>query len=201
MHSSVAPRRYSWRIVDIVVASVIGVAASLIFVAWNTLYAGPWKILSTALPGSEGLVNGVWLFAGVFGALIIRKPGAALYIELLASIVSGLIGNQWGGFATILIGIVQGLGAEIGFALFGWKVWNFATASFAGALTGVGCAAYSLVGDYAGYAAQFKWLYMGSSVVSGFIIAGMCSWLLMKAVAKTGALSKFAAGRTVKPSA
>lgn len=97
-----------WRIVDIVVASVLGVAAGLIFLAWNVGYLGPKALLEPLLLGIQGLLDGPWLFAGVLGGLIIRKAGAAIYVELLAAVVSALIGNQWGGFLTLEAGLVQG---------------------------------------------------------------------------------------------
>src|SRR4051794_5045770 len=97
-----------WRVVDIVVAAVIGVAAGLVFLAWNLGYQVPGSILEAALPGLQGLVNGVWLFAGVLGGLIIRKPGAAIFTEVVAAVVSALIGNQWGSFLTFEAGVVPG---------------------------------------------------------------------------------------------
>ena len=36
---------WRWRVVDIVVASVLGVAAGLIFLAWNVGYLGPKALL------------------------------------------------------------------------------------------------------------------------------------------------------------
>ena len=113
-----------WRIVDIVVASVLGVAAGLIFLAWNVGYLGPKALLEPLLPGLQGLLDGPWLFAGVLGGLIIRKAGAAIYVELLAAVVSALIGNQWGGFLTLEAGLVQGLGAELVFLLFFYRRWS-----------------------------------------------------------------------------
>ena len=43
--------RLRWRVVDIVVASVIGVASGLIFLLWNIGYLGPKSILEPLLPG------------------------------------------------------------------------------------------------------------------------------------------------------
>ena len=126
------PRTLRWRVVDIVVASVLGVAAGLIFLAWNTLYQGPKLLLEPLLPGLQGLLDGPWLFAGVLGALIIRKPGAAIYTELLAAVVSALVGNQWGGFLTLEAGLVQGLGAELVFLLFFYRRWSLPVAILAG---------------------------------------------------------------------
>ena len=86
--------RLRWRVVDIVVASVIGVASGLIFLLWNIAYRGPSALLEPLLPGLQGLLDGPWLFAGVLGALIIRKPGAAIYTEVVAAAVSALAHRQ-----------------------------------------------------------------------------------------------------------
>jgi energy-coupling factor transport system substrate-specific component len=187
--------RYRWRVVDIVVAAVLGVAAGLVFLAWNFGYQVPGSILEAALPGLQGLVNGVWLFAGVLGALIIRKPGAAIFTELVAAVVSALVGNQWGSFLTFEAGIVQGLGAELVFLVFLYRRWNAPVAVLAGAGAGLFGAVNDLILWYPGSGPAFAAIYLVSSVVSGAAIAGGLSWLLARALARTGALSRFAAGR------
>lgn len=90
-------------------------------------------LLEPLLPGLQGLLDGPWLFAGVLGALIIRKPGAAIYTETLAAVVSALVGNAWGGFLTIEAGLVQGLGAELIVLLFLYRRFSLPVAILAGA--------------------------------------------------------------------
>ena len=150
--SAPAGSRLQWRIVDIVVASVIGVASGLIFLFWNIGYLGPSTLLSSLLPGLQGLLDGPWLFAGVLGALIIRKPGAAIYTEAIAAAVSAitLIGNTWGAALTIEAGLIQGLGAEIVFLLFAYRVWNLPVAMLAGAGAALAGGINNLVLWYAG---------------------------------------------------
>jgi energy-coupling factor transport system substrate-specific component len=187
--------RFRWRVVDIVVASVLGVAAGLIFLLWNIGYLGPKAILEPLLPGLQGLLDGPWLFAGVLGALIIRKPGAALYTETLAAVVSALIGNQWGGFLTIEAGLVQGLGAELIFLLFFYRAWRLPVAVLAGAGAGLAGAINNLVLWYAGADAVFTTVYLVSATLSGAVLAGALSWVLARGLAATGALERFAIGR------
>ena len=79
--------KYRWRVVDIVVASVLGVASGIIFWAWGLAWT-PLSGLLAFTPGLEGLLAGGWLFAGVLGGLVIRKPGAAIFTELVAAVVS-----------------------------------------------------------------------------------------------------------------
>ena len=187
--------RLRWRVVDIVVASVIGVASGLIFLLWNIGYLGPKTLLEPLLPGLQGLLDGPWLFAGVLGALIIRKPGAAIYTETLAAVVSALVGNQWGGFLTLEAGLVQGLGAEIVFLIFFYRVWTLPVAVLAGAGAALAGGVNNLILWYAGADATFTVVYLVSTAVSGAVIAGAGSWALARGLATTGALDRFASGR------
>jgi energy-coupling factor transport system permease protein len=184
-----------WRVVDIVVAAVLGVAAGFVFLAWNFAYQVPGSILEAALPGLQGLVNGVWLLAGVLGGLIIRKPGAAVFTELVAAVVSALVGNQWGSFLTFEAGLVQGLGAELVFLAFLYRRWTAPVAVLAGAGAGLFGAVNDLVLWYPGAGAAFAVIYLVASIVSGAVLAGGLAWVLARALARTGALSRFAAGR------
>ena len=203
MHASVnlltptnsrTPRVLTWRVVDIVVASVIGVASGVIFWAWGIAWS-PLSALLAFTPGLEGLLAGGWLFAGVLGGLIIRKPGAAVYTEVVAAVVSMLVGTQWG-FSTLIWGVVEGLGAEIVLALFFYANWRLGVALLAGA--GAGVAVGLLDTTFTSYAALDvgpKVVYFVAAVLSGTVLAGLMSWLAVRGLARTGALSRFASGR------
>lgn len=183
-----------WRVVDIVVASVIGVAAGLIFFAWNLAYNPVSGVLSALLPGLQGATGGVWLFAGVLTALVVRKPGAAIYGEMVAASVSALFGNEWGAL-TLLSGLVQGLGAELVFAILLYKAWGLVPAMLAGAGAGLGMVLLDLTLWYPGSDVLFATVYAIAGISSGVVIAGLLSWLAVQALARTGALDRFAAGR------
>jgi energy-coupling factor transport system substrate-specific component len=106
-----------------------------------------------------------------------------------------LIGTQWG-FSTLIWGIVEGLGAEIILALFLYANWRLGVALLAGA--GAGVAVGLLDTTFTSYAALdfgYKAVYFVSAVVSGTVLAGLLSWLAVRGLARTGALSRFAAGR------
>ena len=193
-------RNLRWRVVDIVVASVVGVASGLVFLLWNIAYRGPSALLEPLLPGLQGLLDGPWLFAGVLGALIIRKPGAAIYTEVVAAAVSALtlIGNTWGAFLTLEAGLIQGLGAEIVFLLFFYRRWSLPVAILAGVGAALAGGVNNLVLWYAGVDASFVVVYLVSTSISGALIAGALSWLLARGLARTGALDRFASGREVR---
>jgi energy-coupling factor transport system substrate-specific component len=187
-------RNLRWRVVDIVVASVIAVASGAVFFAWNIAHDAVTAPLKALLPGLQALDGGVWLFAGVLVALVVRKPGAALFGEFVAAVVSALLGGQYG--ATVLLsGLVQGLGAELVFLAFLYLNWRLSAAILAGIGAGVAKAVVELVIWYPGADTLFMTVYTISSIVSGAVIAGFLSWLAVRGLARTGALDRFASGR------
>ena len=113
MTEAVAKANYKWRVVDIVVAAIIAVASGVIFWGWDIVSSAPLALFEGVTPGFEGLLNGFWLFAGPLAAIIVRKPGAALFAETLAAFLELTLGNQWGVGGSLIVGIIQGLGAEI----------------------------------------------------------------------------------------
>lgn len=192
--------RYRWRVIDIVVASVLGVAIGLVFWAWNTLGYAWFTVMDGLTPGLGGIAVGIWLLGGVVGGLVIRKPGAALLVEVVAAIVSMLIGNVWG-VSTLFSGIVQGLGAELIFALFLYRRFTLPVA----VLAGVGAAVAAWVFEFFYGSSpnilktlEFNLIYLGTLIVSGAVLAGAVGWALVRALAATGALNRFAAGREVR---
>ncbi len=187
--------RARWRVVDIVVASVIGVALGLVFFAWDQVYGPVTAPLDILFNGMGALAYGVWLVAGVLGALIIRKPGAAIYVEVLAATVEALLGAKWG-FLTFVQGLAQGLAAELVFLAFLYLSWRLVTAILAGAAAGLAMAIFDLIIYYPGSGPVFASTHTVSAIISGAVIAGVGSWLLARAIARTGALSRFASGRT-----
>jgi energy-coupling factor transport system substrate-specific component len=190
--------RFRWRVVDIVVAAVLGVAIGLVFWGWNTV-GGLWFVAMDGLtPGLGGLAVGIWLLGGVVGGLVIRKPGAALLVELIAAIVSALIGNVWG-VTTIFSGLAQGLGAELILLAFLYLRFTLPVAMLAGAGAGTGAWVLELfLTPNLAKTVEFNLIYLGSLIVSGALLAGLVGWLLVRALAATGALSRFASGRDAR---
>src|SRR3954451_8995351 len=83
-----------WRTVDIVVTAVLGVAFGVVFWAWNLLWAAVGTAF-TAFPPGQAFMYGVWLLPAVLAPLVVRKAGAGLFAELIAAVVSALLGSSW----------------------------------------------------------------------------------------------------------
>jgi len=183
----------SWRVVDIVVASVVAVAVGVIFWAWSAGYAAI-ALLTAGFPPLSGLYGGGWLIAGVLGGLIIRKPGAALYCELVAAIVEGLLGSSFG-WTVIISGLVQGAAAELVFAAFRYRRWTLPVALLAGAVAGIAMGVSEDILYNVAWAPLWQQVYAVSTTISGTVIAGLLSWLAVRALGRTGVLAGLAAGR------
>ena len=129
-------RRLSWRVVDIVVAAVLAAVCAVVFWAWSNLLYPAVAAAAVAYPPATGLITGGWLVAGVLGGLVIRKPGAALFVELLAAVLQGLLGTHFG-WTVVLSGLIQGLGAELVLAAWRYRRFDVLVAVLAGAVSGL----------------------------------------------------------------
>lgn len=190
-----ARRTLQWRVVDIIVASILAVACGLVFVLWNSVGYAWFMAMDALTPGLGGMATGVWLIGGVIGALIIRKPGAALYVETLAATVSAVFGSQWGP-ETLYSGLAQGIGVEIVFAIFLYKRFSLSVAVLGGIGAALGAYVLELfTSANIAKSLEFNLIYLTCLVISGALLAGALGFYAVKALAKTGALDRFAVGR------
>ena len=191
--TSMAAPQASWRVVDIVVASVLGVAFGVVFQVWN----GAWELAKPVFigfPPVQGLMYGIWLVPAVLVPLVVRRPGAALLAELVAAAISALLGAQWG-LQTLVYGLLQGAAAELEFAFTLYRSWNLATAVLAAAFAGAAAVLLDLVFYYPDWNASYQITYGVVVVISTALLAGIGSWLLVRSLANAGVLNAFPAGR------
>jgi len=198
--STVRPsgRLLAWRGVDLITAAMLAVAFGVVFWGFDTLV---YPLISTAtagFPPAGELSLGVWLVPAVVGGLVVRRPGAALFTELVAANVELFLGNKWG-VAVLLSGVLQGLGVELVLAAVRWRRFGPVVAALGGALAAVleivGYEWWSYVPDYS---PTWKVLYLLFGVVSGALVAGLGGWALVRALARSGALNAFPPGQEVR---
>lgn len=191
-------RTRKWRPVDIIVAAVLGIAIGVVYWLWDTPGSAWYGAADAVTPGLGGVANGGWLLAGIVGGLVIRKPGAALFAEVLAAIVEMAIGNQWG-ITNVYSGFAQGILMEAVFAVFFYRRFGLGVSMLAGAAGGLGEWVLELFAfGNAAKTVAFNTIYLVSTMVSGAILAGIVGWLVVRALAATGALDRFAVGRREK---
>lgn len=188
---------FRYRTIDLVTIATLGVAFGVVFWGWGKLYALVSTTAVFTFPPSVALISGGWLIAGVVGGLIIRKPGAALATEVIAAGVSALLpGNEWGS-SVLVSGAVQGLGAELIFAIFLYRRFSIMVATLAGALAGAFESVYEWQVWYADWNLDYKLIHMGMFMLAGAVTAGIGGWLLVRALATAGALDSFGPGQDV----
>ena len=185
-----------WRVNEIVIAAVIAVACAVIFWIWDIAVSPATQTALVAAPEFRPLIGGAWLLGGTLGGLLIRKPGAALFCEIVAAFISVLFtGGAWSG-EILLAGLIQGIGAEVVFAIFRYRRWDAFVAVFSGALCGLFMGGNEIFIYYPDMEPVKAIIYVACSVISGAVIAGFLAWILVQNLAKTGVLSSLASGKT-----
>ena len=187
-----------WRGVDLITAAMLAVAFGVMFWGFDTFI---YPIVGTAtagFPPAGELMLGIWLIPAVVGALVIRRPGAALFTELVAANVELFLGNKWGA-AVLLSGVLQGLGVELALLLFRHRRFGVVVAVLGGVLS----AAFEIVfyewqSYVAEYSTAWKAIYLGLGMVSGAVVAGVGGWALVRGLARAGALNAFPPGQEVR---
>lgn len=175
-----------WRTRDIIVTAIIGVAFGVAFVALNAA----WSILSGAAPLGAFLIYGGWLMPATLAPIIVRKPGAALYAELVAAGVSTLLGSPWGP-DVLLSGFVQGAAAELVFAFTLYRTWSLPVI----AIAAVASAAAAWIHDWAVWypdiAVDVQVARGIAMAISAVVIAGFGSVALARSLRRAGVLEGF----------
>lgn len=190
--NELSPHR--WRTVDIVVAAVVAVAFGVVFVGWNAL----WSVTGPAFaffPPAQAVIYGMWLLPGVLGGYLIRKPGAALFTELVAAFVSTIPGGPWNGGLILVWGLCQGLLAELVFLGFRYRVWRVGVVALAAVAAALWPAVADVVFYYPMWATGWQVAYGAIVATSSLVIGTTLTIGLVRALAKTGVLAPFSAGR------
>jgi energy-coupling factor transport system substrate-specific component len=186
-------RDLTWRTVDIVVAAAIAIAFGVVIWGWNQLWAAATPAFA-AIPAAQNILYGMWLLPAVLGGLIIRKPGAALFTELVAAAVSAILGSQWG-LDALGSGLLQGIGAEAVFFATRYRLWTIPVAVLAAIASALTAWVHDVALYYLDIGINGQVAILVFMVVSAIVIAGIGSWLLMRSLVQTGVLAQFSAGR------
>lgn len=172
---------------EILVTVLISVIFAIIYNLWWLFY----NVAQVAGLHLEQLTYGVWFMAAIVCYLIIPKPGIALLAEFAAGAGETIVMGKFD-IPTIIYALLQGLACEIVFAIFKYQSRSVMVAILAGLVT----ALVSFPVDYFyGYLNEVAgWnliLFIVFRAISGIIIAGLLSYLLVKALDQTGVTKVF----------
>ncbi len=178
-----------WRTRDIVVTAIIGVTFGVVFWAWGLAWSGFDAVFAFAPPAKD-LLYAVWLVPAVLAPLIVRRPGAALFAEMVAAGVSTLIGSQWGP-DTLLSGFVQGAAAELVFAFTLYRTWRFPVLAVAAVASAAGAWVHDWVLYYPDASLEVQLVRGAMMGISAVVIVAGGSVALVRALRQAGVLEGF----------
>lgn len=177
----------AWKTRDILVVAIIGVAFGVVFAAWNAI----WNVLapvSGVTPLPNFLLYGMWLMPAVLAPLIVQKPGAAIFAEVVAAAVSMFMpGNTWS-VDVLLSGILQGAAAEAVFALARYRNWSLPVLSLAAIASAAAAWLHDWALYYADTSVDIQLLRGVVMAISAVVIVAVGSQLLVTALRRTGVL-------------
>ncbi len=180
---------------EIIVMASISVVFGVLYLVW--IFFG--QIVNGLLgPVVWKLVAGMWVMAPIVCAYIIRKPGVALIAEMIAAGTEIMVGSVSAGVVLVL-GLTQGLGVELVFALFLWRSYRLPTLMLAGMMGMLAnfMTIYVIYG-YSQYSTVIVILMLVALLLSGALFAGWGSKGIADALNRTGVLNNFALGRITR---
>jgi energy-coupling factor transport system substrate-specific component len=180
-----------WRTRDIIVTALIGVGFGVAFVAFGGVWAG-LQPLELIYPVLRDAFYGIWLIPAVLAPLIVRKPGAALFAEMVAAGVSAILGSQWG-VDTLLSGFVQGAAAELVFAFLLYRSWSFPVLAAAAVASAAAAWIHDWVLYYAGVSLELQIARGVLMAISAVVIVAGGSVLIERSLRRAGVLEGFEA--------
>ncbi|UFU03620.1 ECF transporter S component [Ruania suaedae] len=182
---------------DLVLLAVLAVVFGFLYWAlvqlwgWLQVAMGPFGDLA------QNVLVGGWMVVAPLAIYIVRKPGTGIVVEIVASIVEVVFLASPVGPMLILVGFIQGAGAEVAFAAtryrrYGW--WVFIASGITAALANLalGMVRFGWLGQ------DFFALRLGFQLASGIILCGLLAKLIGDALLRTGVLDNYAIGRAAR---
>lgn len=181
-----------WKTKEVVVIAMVAAVVGVLYTLMDYAYMPLAAVLGTIF---MELTFGIYLLSAALPMYIVRKPGFAIYGALVTAGVNLLLGSPYG-IQLVLAGVLQGIGIEIGYALFGkyeGNMKNIIIGAILGAL---------LV--FSRDVLVFGTLSYGAKIVTGIIVVRLLSaviigTLLIKGITaalnKTGVLRGFACAK------
>jgi energy-coupling factor transport system substrate-specific component len=175
-----------WRTSDILITAAIGVVFGVVFIVADGLW-DLTKPLFTWFPPAQALIYGLWLVPGVLAPYLTRKAGAGVLAELIGSLVE-LPAGLGGGGVLLLYGLTQGVAAEAGYAVFGYRMWRRINPFIAGATAGIAPAILDNLLYYRTWSFGWQVSYGIAAIISTAVVGGLVSLALHAALRSSGAL-------------
>lgn len=177
----------AWRTRDIVVAAVVAVAFGVFFWAFNIA----WAALGWLGPAQNVLYAG-WLLPAIVVPLIVRKPGAALFAEIVAAGLFALLGSTWS-VDTLVSGALQGGGAELVFLATRYRNWSLPVVAAASLASMAAAFVHDWLIYYPTYDVVALVVLAAFMAFSGVVVLPLVARAIVNALRHAGVLEGFPA--------
>ncbi|CAH1853673.1 ECF transporter S component [Convivina praedatoris] len=181
----------TWHLQEVIWLALIGIAFGLIYWLMDSVYQVTGVLLGAVglQPLNDELTLGPWMMAGPLASYLLRRIGAGVLGELLGASGEMLLGGTFG-VSTLLSGVIQGVGSELGFALTGYRNWK--AGLWLSTLTGtIVTFAWSMIkSGYLHYSWSMLLILFIARFISIFIFAGLLVYWIVNLLERSQILKK-----------
>ncbi|NQX28363.1 ECF transporter S component [Microbacteriaceae bacterium VKM Ac-2854] len=186
-----------WDLKDIVLLVTLGVVFGFLY--WALVQG--WIALSVAMGPlgdlTQHVLLGGWLLVAPIALAIVRRPGAGIAAEVIASVIEVVFLGSAVGPILFVAAALQGLGSEIPFAAGRYRRFGWARFALSGAL-GAGLVFFFSAFRSGWYDTDLFWIRLGIQLASGVLLGGVLAKVIVGALARTGVVDDFAIGRAAR---
>lgn len=179
---------------DLVLMVVLGVVFGFVYwvlvQAWNGLAV----LMGPAGDLAQHVLLGGWLLVAPIAIAIIRRPGAGVAAEVIASVIEVVFLGSPVGPTLVIAAAIQGLGSELAFALTRYRCFGWAVFALSG-LLGAGLVFFYSAFRLGWYGQDIFMLRLIVQCLSGVVLGGLLAKVIVEALVGTGVLDNFAIGR------
>ena len=183
-----------WAMKDLVLMVVLGVVFGFVYWALVQAWNGLSILMGPAGDLAQHVLLGGWLLVAPIAIAIIRRPGAGIAAEILASVVEVVFLGSPVGPMLVVAAAIQGIGSELPFALTRYKRYTWGIFALSG-LLGAGLVFFFSAFRSGWYGQDIFALRLVVQCLSGIVLGGLLAKVVVDALARTGVVDNFAIGR------
>ncbi|WP_341359891.1 ECF transporter S component [Georgenia sp. M64] len=183
-----------WAMKDLVLMVVLGVVFGFVYWALVQAWNGLSILMGPAGDLAQHVLLGGWLLVAPIAIAIIRRPGAGIAAEILASVVEVVFLGSPVGPMLVVAAAIQGIGSELPFALTRYKRYTWGVFALSG-LLGAGLVFFYSAFRAGWYGQDIFALRLVVQCLSGIVLGGLLAKVVVDALARTGVVDNFAIGR------
>lgn len=184
-----------WELKDVIMVGIISIVFGVIYLAainFASLVLKPLFATLGLAPFTYEVVFGVWFMASTLAAYIMQKAGVALISEVIAAVLEVLMGNLYGP-VVIVSGIVQGLGAELGFTAYKYRRFDFKALCVSSILAAVFSFTWGMYRKnlFLVYPSYFVLLLLVVRIISAVIFSAVLVKIIGDGLKRSGVLNSY----------